>query len=105
MSDLIERLRTIVFAPIEMDAINCCKEAAAEIESLNEEINKLKGWLSKAPHEPDCASLTPRPMSISAYFDYKPPNCNCYKDRFLYEQEQEARTDHEFSYQSTSRHE
>ena len=73
-------------------------DQSREVASLNEKINKLKGWLLKAPHEPDCASLTPRPMSISAYFNYKPPNCNCYKDRFLYEQEQEARTDHEFSY-------
>ena len=63
----------------------------ADIERMNAtlraEITKRDELLRKAPHEPYCASLTPRPMSISAFFDYQPPHCNCYKARFVYEQE------------------
>ena len=70
----------------------------SELLWLRAENKKLKALLNEAPHERNCASLTPRPQSISAYFDYKPPYCNCYKGRFLFEQEKAIRSDHEFSY-------
>lgn len=69
-----------------------------EVVQLRLEVKQLTALLNKSPHEAGCASLTPRPQSISAYFDYQPPHCNCYKGHFLYEQEKAIRSDHEFSY-------
>ena len=45
----------------------------------HQEIAELVGALKAAPHEDTCPTLTPRPKSISAYFNYRPPNCTCCK--------------------------